>query len=110
MRANGARNLGIVLNLGMAQAATNAPEDLAATDRADAVFNRWYLDGLFKGRYPEIMVQWLGEYLPDGMKTTWTWSRARLIGWVSTTTIGGFTRLQAFRACRPNRYLTARKN
>lgn len=66
LRANGARNLGIVLNLGMSQAATNTPDDLAATDRADAVFNRWYLDGLFKGRYPEIMVQWLGPYLPDG--------------------------------------------
>ncbi|QSO50682.1 beta-glucosidase [Alicyclobacillus curvatus] len=34
--------------------ASDAEEDLQATDKADAVFNRWFLHPLFRGEYPEL--------------------------------------------------------
>jgi beta-glucosidase len=64
LRANGAKNLGIVLNLEKSEAATDKPEDIAAMNIGDAIFNRWYLGGVLKGAYPEEVTNWLGEHLP----------------------------------------------
>ncbi len=64
LRANGARNLGIVLNLEKAEAASDKPEDIAAMNMGDAIFNRWYLGGVLKGQYPEEVTAWLGDNLP----------------------------------------------
>tara|TARA_R110002020_G_scaffold50791_22_gene143772 strand:+ start:1509 stop:2822 length:1314 start_codon:yes stop_codon:yes gene_type:complete len=64
LRANGGKNLGIVLNLEKAEPASDRPEDLAAADFGDAVFNRWYLEGVLKGQYPDRMTEWLADYLP----------------------------------------------
>ena len=44
---------GIVLNLNPAYPATDSEEDLAAARRFDGFFNRWYLDPLFAGSYPQ---------------------------------------------------------
>ncbi len=68
LRAEGAKNLGIVLNLEKSEAASDSPEDLMALDYGDALFNRWYLDGVFKGRYPELLTGKLAQYLPDGFE------------------------------------------
>ena len=65
LRAERAKNLGIVTVLKHLQPASSSPEDAAATDVEDALFNRWYMDGLFKGRYPEVLVKLLGEHLPE---------------------------------------------
>lgn len=43
---------GIVLNLVPARAASESAGDRAAVRRFDGVFNRWYLDPLFRGSYP----------------------------------------------------------
>jgi beta-glucosidase len=64
LRATGTKNLGIVLNLEKAEPATDKPEDLAAFNMGDALFNRWYLGGVFKGEYPQELREWLGAYLP----------------------------------------------
>jgi beta-glucosidase len=49
--------VGIVLNLTPATPATpDHPADLDAVRRFDGLFNRWYLDPLFRGRYPEDAV------------------------------------------------------
>lgn len=48
--------VGITLNLCPAIPASNSPEDLQATRIFDGEFNRWYLDPLLKGRYPEDIV------------------------------------------------------
>ncbi len=63
MRSNapGAKH-GIVLNLNPAYAATDSDEDRRAARRFDAFFNRWYLDPIFTGTYPEDA--WAG-YGPD---------------------------------------------
>lgn len=64
LRATGTKNLGIVLNLEKSEPASDSPEDQAAGDFGDAQFNRWYLDGVFKGKYPEVLTKWLEPYLP----------------------------------------------
>jgi beta-glucosidase len=65
--------IGIVVNLEPKYPASDSPEDLAATARADAYMNRQYLDPLFFGRYPDEMREIFGEAWPewpaDDMKT-----------------------------------------
>ncbi|MBW8847998.1 MAG: beta-glucosidase [Burkholderiales bacterium] len=46
-------SLGIVLDVKPFTAAAPGAEHEAAVRRADGVFNRWFLDPIFKGRYPE---------------------------------------------------------
>lgn len=48
--------IGISLNLGVHHPATHSLEDKAAASREDGFANRWFLDPLFKGRYPTDMV------------------------------------------------------
>lgn len=57
--------IGIVVNLEPKDAASTSPADLAATRRGDAYMNRQYLDPLFKGCYPEEMVEIYGRHWPD---------------------------------------------
>ena len=45
--------VGMVLNLSPADPASPKPEDQQALTYYDGWFNRWYLDPLFKGSYPE---------------------------------------------------------
>jgi len=52
LRAAGARQAGLVVNLEPKYPASDAPADLAATRRADAFMNRQFLDPVFFGRYP----------------------------------------------------------
>ena len=68
LRAEGVKNLGIVLNLEKAEPATQSPEDIAACDIGDAIFNRWYLDGVLKGKYPEALTgnDFFAAHLPAG--------------------------------------------
>ena len=66
LRAEGtAGKLGIVTVLKHMQAASSSAEDAAATSLEDALFNRWYMDGLFKARYPEELVRLLAPFLPE---------------------------------------------
>lgn len=64
LRAGGANNLGIVLNLEKSEPATDSEADRNACDFGDALFNRWYLGGVFNGQYPEVLTRWLEPYLP----------------------------------------------
>lgn len=66
--------VGIVVNLEPKYPASNSPEDLEATRRADAYMNRQYLDPVFLGRYPEEMKEIFGEAWPD-----WSTEDMRLI-------------------------------
>jgi beta-glucosidase len=62
-RAGG--RVGIVLNLELKDAASDREEDVLAARRADAQFNRHYLDALFKGRYPDELPEIYGEGWPQ---------------------------------------------
>ena len=65
LRATPTKNLGIVLNLEKSEPASPSAADREACDFGDALFNRWYLDGLFKGVYPTVATDWLAPYLPE---------------------------------------------
>jgi beta-glucosidase len=65
LRSAGVKNIGIVTNLEKCEPATDKPEDIAATDIGDALFNRWFLGGVYKGQYPEVLVRILEKYLPQ---------------------------------------------
>lgn len=66
MRANApAAKHGIVLNLIPAYPASEAPEDAAAARRFDGFFNRWYLDPILRGRYPEDVWEGYGDIVPE---------------------------------------------
>lgn len=55
--------VGITIDLGYMQAATEKEIDIQAAWREDGFKNRWFLDPLFCGKYPEDMVEWLGPIL-----------------------------------------------
>jgi beta-glucosidase len=63
-RGIGRQRIGIVVNLEPKDAASDSPADQAATARADAAMNRWYLDALFHGRYPDELAEVFGEAWP----------------------------------------------
>lgn len=56
--------VGIALNLAPIHAASAAAEDVAAARRKDGYLNRWFLDPLYKGSYPEDMLAFYGESAP----------------------------------------------
>ena len=64
LRANGVKNVGIVLNLEKSEAASTSEEDARAFNIADAQANRWFLGGVYKGEYPETLTRLLEPYLP----------------------------------------------
>ena len=49
-------SVGIVLDMNRVDAPGDDPEDKAAARRFDGAQNRWYLDALFHGRYPDDML------------------------------------------------------
>ena len=68
-RESGAKGkIGITNYLPNHYALSGSAEDMAARDRWDGVWNRWFLDAIYKGKYPEDMVQWytkMGIVLPE---------------------------------------------
>lgn len=69
LRAEGAKNLGIVTNLQKCEPASDRPEDLEASNLMDGTFNRWYLDGLYKGQYPADIVERFAPHLPQNFES-----------------------------------------
>ncbi|RYE09475.1 MAG: beta-glucosidase [Hyphomicrobiales bacterium] len=65
LRANGVKNIGIVTNLEKSEPASDREEDQKAFDIGDALFNRWFLGGIYKGQYPEVLTTILEKYLPQ---------------------------------------------
>lgn len=59
------QEVGITLNLAAVEPADDTEEDVSAATRADGFMNRWFLDPLFKGRYPEDMLEYFGDDAPD---------------------------------------------
>ena len=64
LRGMGQKNLGIVLNFDYAQPASDAPQDIAAANTWDAIFNRWYIEGITKQTYPAEVLSGLGAHMP----------------------------------------------
>jgi beta-glucosidase len=71
VRANSrAARVGITLNLCPAVAASPSAEDREAARHFDGYFNRWFLDPLYRSRYPVDMVADYAErgHLPGGLR------------------------------------------
>ncbi|WP_420863387.1 GH1 family beta-glucosidase [Algirhabdus cladophorae] len=66
MRQMGLKNLGALCNMEWSEPASNSPEDIAAAARYDAIYNHFYISGLTKGQYPDLILQGLEQHLPDG--------------------------------------------
>ena len=64
MREEGIKNLGAVFNFEYAQAADESVENRDAAARYDGYYNRFFLEGVFKGRYPEAVLEGLEPHLP----------------------------------------------
>ena len=56
--------IGITLNLTQQYPASSSPEDQEAVRKADGFHNRWYLDPLLKGFYPQDMPEFLSIVAP----------------------------------------------
>ncbi|SES44915.1 GH1 family beta-glucosidase [Rhizobium sp. NFR03] len=61
---NVGNKLGIVVNMEKAEPYSQAPEDVEAAALGDDIFNRFFLDGAIKGRYPKRVTDILEPYLP----------------------------------------------
>jgi len=61
--------VGITLNLHPQRPVSDSDEDRAATRIADGYANRWFLDPVLRGRYPQDMVDLFGRRFgpPDGV-------------------------------------------
>ncbi|MCB9993228.1 MAG: beta-glucosidase [Hyphomicrobiaceae bacterium] len=68
LRAEGAKNVGIVLNLQKCEPASDSDADRAASDMFDGVFNRWYLDAIFRGIYPQDVLDRIAPHMPKGFE------------------------------------------
>ncbi|KUP93462.1 GH1 family beta-glucosidase [Tritonibacter horizontis] len=66
MRGLGMSNLGAVFNFEWAHPVDTSPEALAAAETYDAIYNRFFLGGVFKGAYPDPVLKGLEPHLPNG--------------------------------------------
>jgi len=66
LRAEGARNLGIVLNFETSHAADDSPEAEQAAETQDAIYNQWFIRALMGQGYPDAALKGIGPHLPQG--------------------------------------------
>lgn len=68
MRALGMRNLGAVCNFEFAEPADDTAEAARACATYDAIYNKWFLSGLFRGGYPPEAMEGLAPHMPVGWR------------------------------------------
>ena len=56
---------GIVLNLAPVQPAGDSNADLEAAAGGDGFMNRWFLDALYRGHYPDDVARLYGDAMPE---------------------------------------------
>jgi beta-glucosidase len=61
----GETQVGIALNLNHVEPLSDSQADLDAAQRFDGYLNRWFLDPLFYGRYPEDILELVGDLAPQ---------------------------------------------
>ncbi|RFU13984.1 beta-glucosidase [Rhodobacteraceae bacterium W635] len=66
MRGLGMGNLGGVFNLEWSNPADDSPGAARAAATHDAYYNRFFLEAIFNGAYPDAALEGLGPYLPPG--------------------------------------------
>ncbi|MDE3080856.1 MAG: beta-glucosidase [Paracoccaceae bacterium] len=66
MRGLGMTNLGAVCNFEWSAPADDSPEAARVAELYDGIYNRWFISALFKGAYPDTVLEGLGPHMPDG--------------------------------------------
>lgn len=66
MRGLGMRNLGAVFNMEWPQPVDDTEAAAHAANTYDGYYNRFYLEGVFKGRYPDSVLAGMEQHLPHG--------------------------------------------
>jgi len=66
LRAKGMDTCGIVLNFEYANPASDSPADIQAAATQDALYNRWFIEGVTKGTYPAEALEGLAPHMPEG--------------------------------------------
>ena len=66
LKARGAKDVGIVLNFETAAPAHDTPADKAAAQTGNAIYNRWFIEAITSGTYPEEALAGLAPHLPTG--------------------------------------------
>jgi beta-glucosidase len=69
MRALGMTNLGAVCNFEYANPADDTAESAAAAGRYDAIYNRFFMGGIFHKTYPDLVLDGLEPHLPKGWES-----------------------------------------
>ena len=64
LRAQGQKNLGIVLNMERATPADDSAEAAEAAHNWDSIYTKWFCESLFKGTYPADVVAAFGPDMP----------------------------------------------
>ncbi|MEP2946786.1 MAG: GH1 family beta-glucosidase [Lentilitoribacter sp.] len=59
-------NAGIVLNMEFGAIDSDKDEDIRARDLFDGIYNRWFIDAIFKGKYPENVLEYFAPHMPEG--------------------------------------------
>lgn len=66
IRANAPKaSVGVVFDLNVVTPATTSVSDVEAAKRFDGAQNRWFLDAVFRGEYPEDMLNLCDDILPE---------------------------------------------
>lgn len=65
LRGMGQKHLGIVLNFGHTDAASEAPADQVAAVW-DGIFNRWFMEAITQKTYPAEVLAGLSSHIPEG--------------------------------------------
>ncbi len=78
MRGHGMSNLGAVCNFEYAHPADATPEAAARTRTYDAYYNRFFVEALFKGRYPAEAMEGFAPHMPRGWEDDFTTIQAPL--------------------------------
>jgi beta-glucosidase len=81
MRDLGMTNLGGVFNFEWANPADDSAQSRIAADLYDGYYNRFFMDGVFKGTYPANVMEGLGPHMPDRWQDDFATIRAPL-DWV----------------------------
>jgi beta-glucosidase len=63
-RSDASAQVGITLNFSPAYPATDSREDVAAARRHDGYSNRWFMDPIYKGSYPQDLWDLFGHLVP----------------------------------------------
>ena len=66
MRAAGHENLGCVLNKEYGVPVDDSEAAHEKTQLFDAIYSRWFEDSIFKGRYPQEVLDIFGDEMPEG--------------------------------------------